>query len=134
MSFADNQIFPQQNEHPDTSINGMSPHPHPNTLFHLVPLDSLSQEALEHPHNREFISPSADGGLGLEIGYHVPNTPRGQTITRLGQDTDLTLPQSLAQVTVAFEFNPNTHLVVLTVRAKDLSTVKVYTGRGSNQP
>ena len=104
--------------------------PNPKTLFHLVPTNQVARDALLHPDNKRNVSQSSgdDGGDGLEIGYHVPSLPQGHVITRLGRNTDLILRGStprhpISAVHVAFEINPATHLVVLSVRSKRVSSV-----------
>ncbi|KAK3309295.1 kinase-like domain-containing protein [Chaetomium strumarium] len=99
------------------------------TLFHLVPTNQAAKEALEHPDNRRFVSPSApkSGKPGLEIGFHVPPFSGGQVITRLGRNADLILRQTYSRVHVAFEIHPVTHVVMLSVRTKHLSSVTVTT-------
>ncbi|KAI1289078.1 kinase-like protein [Xylaria venustula] len=102
---------------------------HVKTLFHLVPLNRVAHEALLHPDNQRFKSSSRKGWLGLEVGYHVPSIPRGHVITRLGRNADLILRQSspeqpMSAVHVAFEINPATELVILSVRSKRASSVK----------
>lgn len=106
--------------------------PHPQTLFHLVPSNQIAREALIEEANKRFVSNSRLGPLGLEVGYHVPSTPSGTVITRLGRggdQSDLILRrQSLAHPMsrhhVAFEVNPDTRLVILSVRSKRVSSVK----------
>ncbi|KAG8423877.1 hypothetical protein J3458_000726 [Metarhizium acridum] len=102
--------------------------PHPKTLFHLVPINQVAHEALLHPDNKRFVSSSREGPSGLEVGYHVSSIPQGHVITRLGRNADLILPQSklshpMSAVHVAFETNPATHLVILSVRSKRISSV-----------
>ncbi len=104
--------------------------PHPKTLFHLVPINQVAHDALRHPDNKRFVSHSSKGRLGLEVGYHVSLVPRGHVITRLGRDADLILCETsdeypMSAVHVAFEINPATRLVVLSVRSKRLSTVRL---------
>ena len=107
----------------------MAPNAHPKTLFHLVPINAVAQDALEHPDNKRFISRSRNGPLGLEVGYHISSTPRGHVITRLGRNADLILQKStptepISAVHVAFEVNPTTKLILLSVRSKRLSSVR----------
>ncbi|KEZ43777.1 hypothetical protein SAPIO_CDS3923 [Scedosporium apiospermum] len=102
---------------------------HLRTLFHLVPTNQVAHEALLHADNVRFVSNSRDGRPGLEVGYHVPSIPAGHIITRLGRNADLILHQSnptnpMSAVHVAFEVNPATELVVLSVRSKRLSSVR----------
>lgn len=100
-----------------------------NTLFHLIPTNRPAFEALNLNDNRRFVSPSFYEGspLGLEVGYHVPKTPHGHVITRLGRSADLILRQSpkdpMSNVHVAFEINPSTHLIVLSLRSKRILSV-----------
>jgi len=102
---------------------------HPKTLFHLVPTNDVAHAALLHPDNKSFVSDSScDHGPGLEVGYHVTTLPRRHVIARLGRDADLILRESPAKlpmstVHVAFEINPATHLVLLSVRSKRVSYV-----------
>ncbi|KAI1347200.1 kinase-like protein [Xylaria sp. FL0043] len=104
--------------------------PHPKTLFHLVPANQVAYEALSHPDNKRYVSSSEDGGpLGLEVGYHVSSTARGHVITRLGRNADLILRQSslgppMSEVHVAFEINPATELLILSVRSKRSLSVR----------
>ena len=103
--------------------------PHPKTLFHLVPTNQVAYNALLHPDNKRFVSSSKEGPFGLEVGYHVSSIPRGHVITRLGRNADLTLRQSspgnlMSAVHVAFEINPATELIVLSVRSKRISSVR----------
>ena len=99
-------------------------------LFHLVPTNQDSFEALSHPDNKRFVSPSPEQGkLGLEIGYHVPSIPGGHVITRLGRNSDLILRETnsekrVSAVHVSFELHPSTQLVVLSVRSKYIASVK----------
>ncbi|KAI0389807.1 kinase-like protein [Xylariaceae sp. FL0594] len=97
------------------------------TLFHLVPVPGcrLAEDALSHPDNRRFVSPSADGRLGLEIGFHVPKVSRGPVIVRLGRNTDLILRRSLSGVHFAFEIHPETCVVLLCNRTKYDSSITV---------
>ncbi|KIE00750.1 Protein kinase-like domain protein, partial [Metarhizium majus ARSEF 297] len=102
--------------------------PHGKTLFHLVPSNRLAEEALAHPDNERFVSRARNGFYGLEVGYHVSSLPRGHVITRLGRNADLILSKStpeipMSTVHVAFEMNPSTRLIVLSVRSKHASTV-----------
>ena len=114
---------------PAVTLPIMARQVHPKTLFHLVPRNQIAHAALLHPDNLRFVSPnSEDGELGLEIGYHVPSWSQGHVITRLGRDADLTLIENASQpgisrVHVAFEINPTTHLVVLSVRSKRPTSV-----------
>ena len=100
-----------------------------STLFHLVPTNQDSCDALSHPDNKRFVSPSSDEGkLGLEIGYHVPSVPGGHIITRLGRNSDLILRETnpgkpVSAVHVSFEINPATHLVLLSARSKYTASV-----------
>lgn len=98
---------------------------HGKTLFHLVPVpgNRPAEVALTHPDNAKFVSPSADGPVGLEIGFHVPRFSHGSVITRLGRNTDLILPESSSGVHVAFEFSPVTLVVMLSLRCKHLSSL-----------
>jgi len=100
---------------------------HPTTLFHLVPTNRVAQDALLHPDNKHFVS-SSKNGPGLEVGYHVPSSPKGHVITRLGRNADLILRESTSKhpmsgVHVAFVIHPTTHLVLLSVRSKRISSV-----------
>ncbi|KAK3386088.1 kinase-like domain-containing protein, partial [Podospora didyma] len=105
------------------------------TLFHLVPQNEAAHDALLHPTNRRFVSPCAavGGRPALEIGFHVPSLPSGRVITRIGRNADLILPKIKNNVTprvpimaihIAFEIHPQTLLVLLSVRAKNVSSVK----------
>jgi hypothetical protein len=95
------------------------------TLFHLVPANEAATEALSHPDNKRFVSLSAEDVPGLEIGFHVPAFSRGHVITRLGRNAELILRESYSTVHVAFEIHPKTLVVMLSVRAKDQSSVRV---------
>ncbi|KAK4132125.1 kinase-like protein [Trichocladium antarcticum] len=99
--------------------------PNVKTLFHLVPANSLAEEALRHPDNQRFVSLSAARRPGLEVGFHVPPFSRGHVITRLGRNTDLILRESFSAVHLAFEIHPETLLVMLSVRTKHGSSVTV---------
>lgn len=106
--------------------------PHPQTLFHLVPYNPIARKALAANANERFVSKSSSGKLGLEVGYHVPSAPSGTVITRLGKcgdRADLILPEEspahpMSRCHVAFEVNPDTRLVILSVRSKLQSSVK----------
>lgn len=109
----------------------------PQTLFHLVPLNQVAHDALLHPDNKRFVSQSCERA-GLEIGHHVPSIPQGHVIARLGRDADLILRESTRQhpisaVHVAFEINPATHLVLLSVRSKRVSSVSFRVLRGTEE-
>lgn len=109
---------------------------HPKTLFHLVPRNKASHDALLHPDNKYRVS-SSKSGPGLEVGYHIPSRPRGHVITGLGRDADLILREStlehpISAVHVAFEINPTTHLVLLSVRSKRISSVTFAVLEDSN--
>ena len=113
-----------------------------STLFHLVPvprnLDSLN--ALSHPDNKPFVSPSSqEGELGLEVGYHVPSVPGGHVITRLGRNSDLILRETncekrMSAVHVSFELHPSTQLVLLSVRSKYTTSVKFKMLQAREEP
>lgn len=101
---------------------------HPETLFHLVPANKVAYDALLHPDNKLFVLSSMDNRLGLEVGFHVSSIPQGHVITRLGRNADLILPEStyenpMSAIHVAFETNPRTHLVGVSVRSKRVSSV-----------
>ncbi|KAI1123477.1 kinase-like protein [Nemania abortiva] len=97
------------------------------TLFHLVPVpgNQAAEGALSHPDNQRFVSLSASGKPGLEIGFHVPPFSHGHVITRLGRNTDLILRESYSAVHVAFETHPETLVVMLSVRTKRASSVSI---------
>ena len=109
-----------------------------NTLFHLVPANEAAHDALLHPDNSRFVSASANqmgqSEPGLEIGFHVPSISSGRVITRIGRDADLILPKRpISKVHVAFEIHPETLVVVLSVRSKHLSSVKVASSKSKKQ-
>ena len=97
---------------------------HPNTLFHLVPVNQVARDPLDHPGNQHFVSPSSSfDKLGLEVGYHVPSTPKGHVIATLGRNADLILSKStpqhrMSRVHISVEINPATHILVVCVRSK----------------
>ena len=110
------------------------------TLFHLVPANEAAHDALLHPDNSRFVSASAAKGQlgrsepGLEIGFHVPSISSGRVITRIGRDADLILPgRPISKVHVAFEIHPETLVVLLSVRSKHLSSVKVASLKSEEQ-
>lgn len=98
-----------------------------STLFHLVPANQAADDALLHPDNRRFVSLcAAKDKLGLEIGFHVPSTPSGRVITRLGRNADVILRErAVSAVHVAFEIHPETLVVLLSVRSKQSSSVTI---------
>ncbi|KZZ90282.1 Protein kinase-like domain protein [Moelleriella libera RCEF 2490] len=104
------------------------------TLFHLVPMNEIAQEALFDPDNCRFVSTATvpNGKYdwyhndGLKIGYHVPQIPGGHVITRLGRNTDIILRKAESKVHVAFEINPETRLVLLSTRSRHPNTVMEY--------
>lgn len=105
----------------------MAPEFHPRTIFHLVPTNEVAHDALLHPDNKRFVSNSKHG-LSLKISYHVPSLSRGHVIARLGRNADLILyksdpKQPMSAVHVAFQINPATHLILLSVRSKQVSSV-----------
>jgi hypothetical protein len=102
-----------------------SPKMNDRTLFHLVPVNEPGQEVLNHPDNKRFVSPSAKRLPGLEVGFHVPPFSRGHVITRLGRNADLILRDSYSAVHLAFEIHPETLIVMLSVRTKTQSSVRV---------
>jgi hypothetical protein len=89
-------------------------------------------ETLSHPDNKRFISASAIGVRGLEIGFHIPPFSRGHVITKLGRNTDLILPKSYSGVHVAFEMHMDPLVVMLSVRTKQSRTVTVEPERDDN--
>lgn len=101
---------------------------HADTLFHLIPLNDPAWAALRHPDNAHFASRTgldSSKDVGLEVGFHVPSVSHGRVITRLGRRADLVLAdRTVSAVHVAFEVHPETHVVLLSVRSKQLSTVK----------
>ncbi|PGG96412.1 hypothetical protein AJ79_09607 [Helicocarpus griseus UAMH5409] len=104
-------------------------------LFHLVPLNDVSRESLSQPDNRRFVSLSAEKalGLGLEVGFHVSSVP-GRVIARLGRNGDLILQQrNISAVHVAFELHPDTLAVLLSVRAKHMSSVTVKPAKSDEE-
>ena len=110
-------------------LPAMSSNANMETLLHLVPTNQVAHNALLHPDNQRFVSSSTDGRLGLEIGFHVSSKPQGHVITRLGRNADLILQEStfrqpMSAIHAAFEINPTTHLVVLSVRSKRVSSVR----------
>ncbi|OAA61210.1 hypothetical protein SPI_05234 [Niveomyces insectorum RCEF 264] len=103
--------------------------PHPRTLFHLVPTNDAARNALSHPDNARFVSRSPVVAPGLEVGFHVPSTSQGHVVTRLGRNADLILCQAsdnepMSAVHVAFQINPITKFVVLSIRSKRTGSVK----------
>ena len=109
------------------------------TLFHLVPTNQDSHDALFHPDNKRFVSPSSqEGDLGLEVGYHVPSAPGGHIITRLGRNSDLILRETspkkrVSAIHVSFELNPTTHLILLSVRSKYIASVSFQLYQGNQE-
>ena len=61
----------------------MAPDIHVKTLFHLVPLNELTEEALLHPDNKLFVSPSAHRRPGLEIGFYIPRITGDYVLVRV---------------------------------------------------
>ncbi|KAL8380931.1 hypothetical protein RB595_005296 [Gaeumannomyces hyphopodioides] len=116
--------------------------PNAGTLFHLVPKNWFAGSALHTPENKRFVSQTSDGQPGLEVGFHVPTVPHGRAITTLGRDGNLILdastPQNvLSRLHVAFEFDPGSHLILLTLlsRAAAPSSVRLQeNGGSSNNP
>lgn len=116
---------------------GMAQECHAYTLFHLVPLNQVAYEALDHPDNRRFITASSDNkkSLGLEVGFHVPSIPGGRVIARLGRGADLILGgREMSKVHIAFEFHPLTLVVLVSVRARDRGSVKVAASVAGQDP
>ena len=112
-------------------------HANAHTLLHLVPDNSFAYDALNHRDNRRFVSTACDGNAGLEVGYHVPSIPGAHIITSLGRKGNLILPESprgnpMSGIHVAFEFNPATKLIVLSVRSKRPSSVDFQPQRKEN--
>jgi hypothetical protein len=68
--------------------------------------------------------------LGLEIGFHVPSCSCGPVITRLGRNTDLTLLDCFSDVHLAFEMQPETYFVMLSVRTDRAASVIVEADSG----
>ncbi|KND93286.1 NUAK family SNF1-like kinase 1, partial [Tolypocladium ophioglossoides CBS 100239] len=103
---------------------------HPETLFHLEPVDAATEAVLQHQDNAPFVSTSSTGDPALEIGYHVSSRPRGgRVIARLGREADLVLPaKSISHVHVAFEVHPISHAILLYVRAEKTRSVRVEPG------
>lgn len=116
----------------------MAQSPNHNTLFHLVPLNDIAHEALCHPDNQRFVSLAFSDArkqpeLGLEVGFHVASVP-GRVIARLGRNGDLILQRrSVSAVHIAFEMHPDTLVVLLSVRAKRMSSVKVKCKGNNNE-
>lgn len=105
------------------------------TLFHLVPLNELADSALRVAQNLPFVSESGENGVsGLEIGFHVPGpvSPCGHVIAKLGRDADLILPESYSGVHLAFQMQLETLVVMLSVRTKRVSSVRVALDGGNS--
>ncbi len=104
----------------------MAQQPNPSTLFHLVPSNDEAREALDHPDNRRFVS--LDPTVvepALEVGFHVSSVP-GRVMARLGRNADLILQRrSVSAVHVSFEIHPETLVVLLSTRAKRVSSVLI---------
>lgn len=102
---------------------------HPDTLFHLVPNNKVASSALLHPDNKHLVSNSSvNDEPGLEVGYHATSVPRGHVIARLGRDADLILSEGssdlpMSGIHIAFEINPATQVILLSVRSKRTSSV-----------
>ncbi|KIH94464.1 hypothetical protein SPBR_05791 [Sporothrix brasiliensis 5110] len=100
---------------------------HPDTFFHLVPRNEESLPILDLRENWRFVSETTDGKKGLEIGYHVSKVP-GRVMARLGRGltADIRLlGRNISSIHVAFELHPDTLAVLLSVRAKNASSVTV---------
>lgn len=106
--------------------------PDPETLFHLVPANDPSYQALYFEENRPFLSESrlrgSDGKSrdGLEIGFHVPQTAQAHIITQLGRNADITLPdkeRNVSRIHAAFELDPHTYRIFLRDRSGQSSSV-----------
>ncbi|CAK7210374.1 hypothetical protein SCUCBS95973_000757 [Sporothrix curviconia] len=101
---------------------------HPRTLFYLTPSNDQAVQALHHPENLRFVSLTPNfGEQRLGIGFHVSRVP-GRVMARLGRghNADIILPgRSISAIHVAFEIHPETHAVLLSVRAKRESSVTV---------
>ncbi|KAJ4300560.1 hypothetical protein N0V88_003239 [Collariella sp. IMI 366227] len=92
---------------------------HEGTLFHLVPANRAAEEALQHVKNARFVSQSAfDNAPGLEIGFHVPVFSHGHVMAKLGRDADLILTESFSGTHFAFQMQPETLAVLLSVRTR----------------
>ncbi|EGX95151.1 Protein kinase-like domain [Cordyceps militaris CM01] len=96
----------------------MPPNRNPQTLFHLVPVNSEAIDLLHREQNRKHVSPSCDGGLlGLEVGYHVQKQTSATIITRVGRNADLILFNPKAsRVHVDFQFYPCTSNIMMRVQ------------------
>jgi hypothetical protein len=117
----------------------MSSDAHAKTLFHLIPRNQIALDSLTHPDNKRFVSPSlsAEGELGLEIGYHVSPIAQGHVIARLGRDADLILQEStpehaISRIHVQFEIHPDTKLILLSARSKRVASV-AFKPRGASR-
>ncbi|CAK7200165.1 hypothetical protein SEUCBS139899_002856 [Sporothrix eucalyptigena] len=101
---------------------------HPGTLFYLSPKNDKAKEALSHPENRRFVVPTPSSrGSRFGIGFHVSRVP-GRVIARLGRgsNADIILPErSISSIHAAFEIHPETKVLLLSVRAKRISSVVV---------
>lgn len=110
---------------------------HSQAIFHLVPLNPRARDTLVHPDNERFVSlsrarPSPNGSeatensvpeLGLEIGYHVPATPRPGVITEVGRNANLILSApSVSAVQFAFESHPEAKIILFHDRSRGGNT------------
>ncbi|KAH0425482.1 hypothetical protein CcaCcLH18_10941 [Colletotrichum camelliae] len=87
--------------------------PHPSALFSLVPKNSRSQDVLEHPDNRPFLSFQKDGRPALDIG-HVRSKAGYNTLATLGRgDVDIFIAgTTISKTQCSFEINPETEAIM----------------------
>lgn len=96
-------------------------------LFHLVPTNADALKLLDHPGNKENVSDSAIGKLGLEVGFHIARRRRQRRpyiISTLGPMGDIILiglaPRPFE---VGFQVNPLTGVVLIFTSSKHESDV-----------
>lgn len=113
--------------------------PSPRTIAHLVPQNEDAARVLHDPSNQRVISKSADGSLGLEIGYHVAKVTRYAVMTTLGRNADLVVnDQQVSQVHLEFRTDLRVEgCMFLSARNTDSPDVIIYSlhpGRAGQDP
>jgi len=103
-------------------------HPHPLTLFSLVPLNQRAHDIVNHSSNSHMVSTLPEGKLALDIGFHIRPRSRN-TLATLGRSADVDIfveGSSIAKTQCSFEIDDPTTGVVMLYDRSHLQTTQVF--------
>lgn len=110
----------------------MSPprsHPHPLSLFSLVPYNERAKEVVKHPLNKHLTYTLSQDIHAIDIGFHIGSdscSPRVLAVLGRGEAADVHIDgSSISKIQCSFEVHLDTKVVMLFDRSS-AQTTQVY--------